>query len=663
MGSDYEHVFSPITIRGVTFKNRIELAPPSALQGGDERGFVTDKFLAGFRQFARGGIAIVTVGNCTIDLTESNDEPGQLEIKYPEQLEGMAKFNKMVDSFGAVACLELCHNGCWTDYETIGRRPYSSSSFVTVAEQKRAAKLGREPYPTIEMSREKIKETVDKFANAAYMCKKAGMKMVMLHGAHGNLFAQFMSPYYNKRTDEYGGSTENRARFSCEVLDAVRAKVGEDFVIEYRISAEEFHPEQTHFDETLRLIEYIKNKVDILHVSGGLHDVWGEPWYMLYMFQPYILDQMYNVHFAADVKKAFPDLIVNTVGSIKDIRQAEEIIATGKADFVSMHRALNADFDMARKFAEGREYEHVPCIRCQCLRPGVIKEGPCTVNPMYGMYQEYPEGRLPYAKEKKKVAVIGGGPAGIEAVKVLVERGHDVTIYEKNSEFGGNVANGCAASFKKDLREYLQYMRLFGNAAKVRKFMNIEATPEMITKERYDTVVMAIGADPIIPKVPGWDLPHVHWAPDAENGRAEVGGRIVIIGASSVGTEAGIHFAMEGKQVTVLDMDPNCNLNSTGAQYFLEKMAEQYHVERKLGWKLLEIRNDCVVAEDVATGEKREFPADTVLMAVGLKAKKNEAMKFYDSCPATNLIMIGDCKETGDIRTAVHSAFHSLRHL
>jgi 2,4-dienoyl-CoA reductase-like NADH-dependent reductase (Old Yellow Enzyme family) len=188
------------------------------------------------------------------------------------------------------------------------------------------------------MSKAKIKETVDKFAYAAWLCKQAGMKMLMLHGAHGNLFAQFASPFFNTRTDQYGGSTENRARFTVEVLDAVREKVGENFVIEYRISAEEFHPNHTHFDETLRFIGYIKDKVDILHVSGGIHDVWGEPQYMQYMYQPYALEQMYNVHFAADVKKTYPGLIVNTVGSIKDIRQAEEIIASGKADFVSMQR-------------------------------------------------------------------------------------------------------------------------------------------------------------------------------------------------------------------------------------------------------------------------------------------------------------------------------------
>jgi 2,4-dienoyl-CoA reductase-like NADH-dependent reductase (Old Yellow Enzyme family)/thioredoxin reductase len=663
MGSNYPHVFSPIEIRGLLFKNRIELAPPGCLGTADERGFATDRFVNTFRQFARAGVAIVSVGNCTIDITESSDEGGQLELKDTAAAMPLNKFAKMCESFGAYGSLELTHNGKDTPFETVGHAAYSCSSFVTVAEKLRAERLHRDPIPTIEMSREKIKETVEKYANAAWICKKAGLKMLMIHGAHGNLIAQFASPYFNKRTDEYGGSLENRARFAIEILDAIRARVGERFVIEYRLSAEEFHPEQMHFDETLKFIGLIKDKVDILHVSAGIHDVWGEPHYMRYLFQPYMLDQMYNVHFAADVKKAYPDLIVNTVGSIKDIRQAEEIIASGKADFVSMHRALNADFDMLHKFASGRDEEHVPCLRCACVRMGDPPSFPCAVNPMYGMAEEYPEGCVTPAKEKKKVAVIGGGPAGIQAVKTLLERGHDVTIYEKNAQFGGNVQRGVSAPFKQDLRDYLRYLKGVLNHAPVRKFLNTEATPEMLYPEHYDAVVVALGADPILPKVSGVDKPHVHWAPFVENGCASAGDKVVIVGGSSVGTETAIHLAMQGKKVTVIDMNPQANLGTTGAEYDLLQMCEKYQVVRNLGWKLLEITDNAVIAEDVRTGEKRAFEADTVLMAVGMKPRKAEAMKFYHCCPETNFRMIGDCTASGDVRDAVHAAFDACRYL
>jgi 2,4-dienoyl-CoA reductase-like NADH-dependent reductase (Old Yellow Enzyme family)/thioredoxin reductase len=559
--------------------------------------------------------------------------------------------------------LELTHCGKDCIPENIGgHAAYSCSSFITVAEEIRAKQLGRAPIPTIEMTREKIRETVEKYANAAMYCKQAGMKMCLIHGAHGNLIAQFASPYFNKRADEYGGSLENRARFAVELLDAIRAKVGEDFVIEYRISAEEFHPQQMHFDETLKFIAYIKDKIDILHVSAGLHDVWGEPHYMRYLFQNYTMDQMYNVHFAADIKKAYPGLLVATVGSIKDIAMAEEIIASGKADIVCMNRALHADPEMLRKYAEGREYEHTPCLRCSCGGNGRT-QSMCAVNPIWGMYEEYPEGSVPLAKKKKKVAVIGGGPAGIEAVKWLIERGHDVTIYEKGDRFGGNVLNAVAAPFKKDLKDYLAYMEAYIDHAPARKLLNTEATPEMIKAENYDAVILAVGADPIIPNLPGCDRPNVFWAPDAENGRVECGKNVVIIGASSVGTEASINLAQHGKNVTVLDMADKVSLRSTGAEYDLMQMSAEYGVKRLLGWKLREIKDGCVTAEDVNTGELKDFAADTVLLAVGMKPRQKEALRYYHTCPETNFFMVGDCAGGGDIRDAVKTAFDAARYI
>lgn len=664
MPSKYPHVFSPLEIRGVLLKNRLEQAPPGCFFAADENGFCTEEFVSYFRQYARGGVAICSVGNCTIDINESSDEPGQLQLQDPGCVQPLKYFSEMCESYGAHGSLELTHNGKDSAYETLGHAPYSVSSFITTAERLRAERLGREPIPTIEMTKEKIRDTVDKFAAAALHCKQAGMKMCMIHGAHGNLIAQFASPYFNKRTDEYGGSLKNRARFACEVLEAVRARVGENFVIEYRISADEFHPEQMRFPETLEFIKYIKDKVDILHVSAGIHDLWGEPYYMRYLLQNYTMKQMYNVHFAAGIKEAYPDLIVATVGSIKDVAMAEEIIASGKADIVAMNRALHADFDMPRKYAEGREWEHMPCLRCQCFRmasPHTSKL--CSVNPIWGRFKEYPEARLPRAAVKKKVAVIGGGPAGVEAVKWLLQRGHDVTLYEKSSRIGGHVRDAVAAPFKQDLRDYLNYMEAFAANCGARILLGTEATPELIASEGYDCVIAAVGAEPVIPKLPGSDKPHVHWAPDAENGVVECGERVVIIGGSSVGTEASINLAMEGKKVAVLEMDKQVSLMRTGAAMDLLRMSEEYGVQRCLGWKLLEIEDDGVIAENVDTGERKRFPADTVLMATGLRPRRAEALKFYHCCPETNFIMIGDCSESGDIRDAVWAAFEAARYI
>lgn len=662
MSCKYPHVFSPFEIRGVLFKNRLEQAPPGCFFSGDDRGFVTDQFVSYFRQYARGGVAICSVGNCSIDITESSDEARQLQLSDPDCVQQLKLFAEMCASYGVQGSLELTHNGKDTAFETIGKPPFSASSFITVAEKRRAERLGREPYPTTEMSREKIRETVEKYATAALYCKQAGMKMCMVHGAHGNLIAQFASPYYNKRTDEYGGSLENRARFACEILDAIRAKVGENFVIEYRISADEIHPEQMHLEETIEFIKYIKDKVDILHVSAGLHDLWGEPEYMRPMLTNYTMERMCNVKYSEAIKKAYPDLFVAVVGAIKDPAMAEEIIASGKADMVAMNRALHADYDMPKKYAEGREWEHMPCLRCSCFRlasPHTSKL--CSVNPMWGRFRDYPDGRLPVAAVKKKVAVIGGGPAGVEAVKNLLQRGHDVTIYERNKAIGGHILDAVGAPFKADLRDYLQYMQDFIANCGARVFLNTEATPEFVENEHYDAIIAAVGAEPIIPKIPGSEKAHVYWAPDAENEKVPCGENVVIVGGSSVGTEASISLAMRGKKCTVLDVAEYVDLFGTGAGGDLITLSREHNVNRMMGWKLVEITDTSVIAENVKSAERKEIAADTVLMAVGLSPRRKIALQFAHLCPETGFIIIGDASDSGDIRDAVWHAFEATR--
>ncbi len=662
MACRYPHVFEPFEIRGVLYKNRLEQAPPGCFFSGDDRGFVTDDFVSYFRQYARGGVAVCHVGNCSIDITESSDEARQLQLSDPDCVMPLKKFAEMCQVYGAQGSMELTHNGKDTAPENIGHAPYSASSFITRAEENRARMLGRAPVATIEMSREKIRETVEKYARAARFCKDAGMQMCMIHGAHGNLIAQFASPFYNRRTDEYGGSLKNRARFACEVLEAVRGAVGEDFVIEYRLSADEFHPQQMRFPETLEFIRFIKDKTDILHVSAGLHDLYGEPRYLRYLMTNYTMPQQFNVRFSQAVKEAYPDLRVAVVGAIKDPGQAEEIISSGKADLVAMNRALHADYDMPRKYAEGREWEHMPCLRCSCFRlasPHTAKL--CSVNPMWGRFREYPEGKLPPAPVKKKVAVIGGGPAGIEAVKWLLQRGHEVTLYEKEDRVGGHVRDAVAADFKTDLRDYLRYMEDFAANCSARVLLGREATPEALAAEGYDAVVAALGSAPILPPIPGSDKPHVHWAPDAENGRVPCGERVVVVGGSSVGTEASIHLADMGRRVTVVEMAEQVDLMRTGAASDLLEMSESRGVERLLGWQVLEILDLGVRIRSSRTGEERTLPADTVLMAVGMKPRRKEALAFAHLCPETSFFIIGDAMRSGEIRDAVFQAFEVTR--
>ena len=660
MGSRYEHVFAPLRIRGVDFRNRLELAPPSPNLASKD-GRVTTEFVNLFRSFARGGAAVITIGNSVVDIKEASDEERQLDLSTDECILSLTLFAEMCAGFGTQASLEINHNGKDSDPGKTGKPAYSASRILPSHELWRAPQQGREMLYTIEMDHQKIKETVEKYAQAALRCKRAGMKMTMIHGGHGNLIAQFASRLYNKRTDEYGGSLENRARFATEVLDRVRALCGEDFVIEYRISGDEMREGHMRLPETLEFIKYIKDKVDILHVSAGLHDFVD---HMRWLLQNYTMDQACISYLAAEVKKAYPELMVATVGSIKSAAMAEEIIAAGRADIVAFNRGLHADFEMPRKYAEGREWEHMPCLRCRCFRmasPHTSKL--CSVNPMWGRYKEYPEARLPSAPRKKKVAVIGGGPAGVEAVKWLLQRGHDVTLYEKSGRIGGRVWDGIALPFKKDLRDYLTYMQSFAENCGARVLLNTEATKELLKNEKYDAIIAAVGADPYIPDIPGADKPFVCWAPDAEKAEVECGQNLVIIGGSTVGTEVAINMAMQGKKVTILEMAKDVNLMDTGAGGPLLEMLEQYGIQRFLGWKSLEITESGVIAQNIDTGEKREFKADSVLFAAGMRSRRKAALEFYDCCPATSFYIIGDCAEVGEIRGAVWTAFEAARYI
>ena len=579
MGSRYEHVFEPIRIRGVDFKNRLEMAPPSP-NLADREGRVTPEFVDFFRPIAKGGAAIIHVGNSVVDIKEACDEERQLDLGSDQCILPLTRFVEMCHGYGALASLEINHNGKDSDFDKTGKAPFSASSFIASSEIWRAQMHGREPIPTIEMDHAKIKETVEKYAAAAYRCKRAGFKMCMIHGGHGNLISQFASRLYNKRKDDYGGSLKNRARFAIEVLDRVRELCGENFVIEYRISADEIHPDGMHFDETLQFIELIQHKVDILHVSAGLH---GEFQYMRNWWQNYLMDREYNVHYAADIKKKFPNLLVCTVGSIMNIKRAEEILAAGQADFVAMCRPLLADPEMPRKYALGREEDHRPCLRCQycglrLMIPAVIN---CAVNPFLGNETEFPEGKVKKADVKKKVAVIGGGPAGIQALLTLCERGHDVTLYEMSDRLGGHVVPGSALSFKQDVRDYLEYLVRQAKKAPARILLNTEATKEMLDAEGYDALIIAVGSRPAVPPVPGIDKPHVHWAPEVDMGKVKAGQKTVIVGAGAVGIECAIGLKRAGKDVTVVEMAPdmsNLRASAGGASMELMALIEELHI-------------------------------------------------------------------------------------
>jgi 2,4-dienoyl-CoA reductase-like NADH-dependent reductase (Old Yellow Enzyme family)/NADPH-dependent 2,4-dienoyl-CoA reductase/sulfur reductase-like enzyme len=676
MGSNYKSVFKPITIRGIDFKNRIVLAPPSPNHASPD-GLVTHEFVEWFRQFAAGGATVLYVGNSSIDLRESRDEERMLDLSNPAAVLPLSWYAEMAAAYNCHASLEINHNGKDTAIETVGHAPFAPSPIIPWTERTRAKKYGRDPVVPIEMTQQKIDETVEKYASAAFQMKRAGMDIALVHGGHANLIAQFTSQLYNRRTDGYGGSTKNRARFAVEVCQAIREKCGEDFVIEYRISADEIAEEGMRFKETLELIGYLEEYIDIVHCSAGIHSDFDMRYYRNWC-QHYPMPHMYNVHYARDVKKAFPKLLVDTVGSIMSLDEAEGILSSGWSDFVAMCRPLMADPEMPKKYAMNRPEDRRPCLRCDACairlgsgdgvgtRPRVIN---CAVNPYSGLATELKNSVVPKAETKKKVGIVGGGLAGVYATMAACLRGHDVTLYEKSDRLGGNLVGAAAAPFKFDMKDYLAWFEREAAKQPAHVLLNTEATPDLLAKENFDALILAVGADPVVPKIPGIDKPHVHWAPDAERGLVAVGKKIVVVGAGAVGIEAAIDFAKQGLKVDLIEMAdkagvlgnlfPNLGL---AANYLMEELdSEQVTVRYSV--RLTEILDGAVAVSNADGGERFEIEADTVLLAVGMKPRKDLVDALRRCAPETSVYIVGDAKAAGTISLATNQGFQAGLHL
>jgi len=674
MGSDYSHVFSPIRIRGIDFKNRITLAPTTPVLSTWD-GIVTQDLIDWMRMFARGGASTLYLGNCSIDLSTNQDQRYQLDLASEIGVHPMARLADACKEYRCHASFEINHAGEGVSFETFGKPSWSSSSYISDDEIVRARLAGRDPIPCQEMPKEKIDEVVDQFGQAAFRMKRAGMDIVMVHGGHGNLISQFTSPKFNHRTDEYGGSTENRARFAIEVCKSIRKYCGENFVIEYRCSGDEVDPEGMHIDETIELVGYLKPYIDILHVSAGLHsDPRGPHSYYRNWCPNFLMDRCYNMHYARDIKKAHPDLLVNTVGAITSLDYAEEIIANGWADFVSMCRPLMADPDMPRKYAENRPEDRRPCLRCDsCTKHiRVPKNISCAVNPMCGMTTVLPDGVVPKAAVKKRVAIVGGGPAGIQALQTLLDRGHDVTLYEKTGKLGGHVEEAAAAPFKQDMRDYLTWLRHTAKQCEergARILLNTPATPELLNAEKYDALVLAPGADPLVPNVPGIHGANVFWAPEAEVQGTPVGDSVVIIGGSSVGMEAGLDYHDLGKTVTVVEMlaeGPSYQKLRAGSgpsATELKSLFAEHKIPVLYQHRLAEVKEDCVICENLVTGEMVTIPCDSVLLAAGMRPRTAEADAMRRCAPETSVFVVGDCYEPASVFEAVNDAFRISLHI
>ena len=639
----YAHLFQPLRLGRTVLKNRIEAAPVSVANLTPQAHFTPDN-IAIFERKAKGGAAIVNMGEARIDLKTGISHLLCLALDDPEVMPSLILATDAIRRHNAIPAIEILHPG--------GRANPEYYDGPIWAPSDAPGHLGKD-YTALD--EKTIDYIVNCFANAAEMAWLGGVEMVMIHGGHGWLLHEFLSPLNNHRTDKFGGSLENRARISLMVVDAIRRRCPE-LLIEFRLSGSELVEGGLTIDDQVEFAKLLDGKVDLIHVTAGTFHYPETNQHMVpSMFHPFGV----NVEFAAAIKKAVKTPVA-VVGGLDEPELMEQVLAEGKADIIAVGRSIIADAQMPGKLRGGRADDVTPCIRCNhCISESFVpyvkyssRLTRCSVNPVAG--REYTEKDVCPALIPKKVLVIGGGPAGMEAAITLADRGHQVILAEKSGRLGGAIRFAGHVSFKSKLDQLMQVLIRRVERRKITVMLNTGMTPELARSLRPDAIVCAIGADPIVPPVPGVDLEIAVSAVGMHEHMEEIGQNVVILGGGLVGCEESILLGELGKKVTVLEMKPELCRDAP----FLHHEAVLLEMERlgitaRTGMRCTGILPDGVTADQ--DGKEIKLPADTVIIAAGLAPKLDEAESFRSCAP--EFWKIGDCRQARNVRLAIHEGY------
>lgn len=638
----YPHLASPITIGGVTFKNRIFGSPMSNPEL-DPDCHMRKEDLAFHENRARGGLASVAVGLGIVDHV-GRVHTKEITLYDVMSLPSLKEYANAMHRHNCIAVMELAHGGKYA-----GARSHDGAGDPLVLGPN--DEINPDGLQVTAMKEEDFERVADCYADAAVLCQKAGIDMVLVHGGHGWLLGQFMSPTMNRRSDRWGGSLENRMRFPLLVIEKIRRACGPRMLIEYRMSGSELIEGGYGIDEGVEMAKMLDGKVDIIHVSAGVHE---DQEAFVVTHPSMFIEHGCNVHLAAEVKKHVKTPVA-TVGGINDPDMMEEIIASGKADIVEIARQSICDPYLPEKAFSGRRDDITKCCRCFTCFYNYLTNRTfcCAFNPVIGNELEH-QHAFPVTTPKK-VVVVGGGVGGMEAAVTAAGRGHKVTLYEKNSRLGGVLLSEEHIPFKQDMYHFVKVLEGRLKEAGVEIRLNTGITAEEVAALHADVVMVAAGAKPIIPPVEGIDSPKVVGLEALHHKEPQVGQKVVILGGGLAGCEAAIYLDGLGKEVTIVEMKDDWAADA----YFMHKNAMNIYIRDSririhTGTKAKAVTDQGLVC--TTAGEEILLEADTILLAAGMKSDQ-EFVRSFDNT-ADRVFQIGDCIRPGRVVDAVTTGYY-----
>ena len=645
--SKYDMLLSPMKLGNLTLKNRMISAPTSLAEIGPNNTFSREN-IAYFELRAKGGAAIVNVGECVAHGATGIDHPSQVVLDNPNAVPSLYDLVSTIHKYGAYASIEFGHGGkrCNPMFLPGGVLPigpcdiYDNNGNLTVR----------------GMDRQLMDDVIAGYKRSAANCAMAGFDILTIHAGHGWLIHQFLSPLTNFRQDHWGGTPEKRLNFLLLCIDEIRAAVGKNFPIEVRISGSERTEGGYGLDYGIQIAKALDGKVELIHVSAGTQQV---EYSCVKMHPGPFEHDMENRNLAAEIKKHVKTPVCS-VGAYNFPEQMEDAIASGDADCIAIGRGLVADPFLPKKIIEGREDEITPCLRCSdCMSSMIAFRGMrCAVNPIIGRECDFFH-PLP-VNRRRRILIAGGGPAGMEAALIAAEKGHSVVLCEARDKLGGALKfadNGAPNKLTMKRYRDSQIRKVLAHPD-IEVRLNTTVDASVVDEVRPDVLIAAVGGRPVTPPIPGVEGDNVFFGADLMPD-TPLGKRVVVIGGGMIGCEESVYLSDLGHEVTIVELQDDIAADCLKYPFlWLHHEVEARAIRVLTSAGCTAITGDSVTVKHLDSGAEETFPCDSVVLAAGMRSRSDEVEALRSLC--STFYVVGDARQAKNVMMAVRDGYDAV---